>query len=266
MKACRLSLVVLLVWIAEGAWAQSLWNPGFAGYLTGKTSLQVGDLVSVKIDTNTKLSYTSSDVSSRTITLNFSGGSGGNPLSFLPHGTSGGNASLKGGEELKLTTRLVARVERLDSNGSAFIQGSRTLEINGRQEMVSVSGWLDPSMLSDGGKTIAFNELADSKLVYSSTLVAIKPLLTQSDITKILSQAAPTGGTAAPSGGSSPGGGGASGAGSPAGGGSTSPAPAAAATTAQPSSGYQLTEAKKRELIVEYLNKMLDLIFQKGTP
>lgn len=259
MKISRSILAALLFCLAEGVGAQSLWSPGFTGYLTGKSSLQAGDLVSVTIDTNTKLTYNSSNVSSRTITLQFSGGSGSSLLSLLPGGTSGEKASLKGGEEIKLSTKLVARVERRDKTGQAFVQGSRTLEVNGRQEMVGVSGWLDPSMLSDGGKSIAFDDLADSKLVYSSTLVQSKPVLTQADITSILAQ------STAPPTATSP----ASPAPAPAATPSAAAAPGAsapAAGTAAPSAGFQLSEAAKRRLLLEYLNKMLDLIFTTGAP
>jgi flagellar basal body L-ring protein FlgH len=271
MKISRLSLIFLLFGFAEGVGAQSLWNPGFTGYLSGKISLQVGDLVSVSIETNTKLSYTSSNVSDRTLTLEFSGSSGGNPLSFLPQGTSGEKSSLKGGEDISLSTKLVARVQSLDQGGHAFLQGSRTLEVNGRQEMVTVSGWMDPSMMADG-RQIGFSDLADSKLVFSSTLMQNQPVLTAADIAQVLAQAAPpaspavpgatapvTVGTpataAAPANGAQPSASAAAG----------SLSSTAAGQTTSPGT-LQLSDAKKRALLLDYLNKMLDLIFAKGSP
>ncbi len=270
MKMSRLTLSVLLFGLTVGVGAQSLWSPGFTGYLSGTSSLQVGDLVSVTIDTNTKLSYTSSNVSDRTLTLEFTGGAAGNPLSFLPPGTSSEKSNLKGGEEIKLSTKLVARVQQIDSGGHALIQGSRTLEVNGRAEMVSVTGWIDPAMMTDG-KSVGFNELADSKLVYSSTLIQNQPVLTQSDIQQALAQSTGSATTAPQAGAASP----------PLG---TSAAPRPAAVTPPPPSGAvaptpaatqgagttaagpQITDAKKRQLLLEYLNKMLDLIFSKGSP
>ncbi len=284
MKVSRLTPIILFFGIAVGATAQSLWTPGFTGYLSGKSSLQVGDLVSVSIDTNTKLSYTSSNVSDRTITLEFAGSSGGNPLSFLPKGTSNEKSSLKGGENISLSTTLVARVQQLDQGGHALIQGSRTLEVNGRQEMVTVSGWMDPSMMSEG-RHISFQDLADSKLVYSSTLMNKAPVLTQADITQVLSQVAPSGGAAAGGQGTTSvagGAGSAPAAGSPPSATAPStPAPSAGSTpgtapssgttapsasAGAPTGGFALTDAKKRALLVDYLNKMLDLIFAKGSP
>lgn len=261
-----LAIIALLFCIADGAGAQSLWSPGFKGYLTGRSSLQIGDLVSVTIDTNTKLSYNSSNVSDRTLTLEFKGGSAGNPLSFLPPGTSSDKTNLKGGEEIKLSTKLVARVQKLEPNGQAYVEGSRTLEVNGRAEMLSVSGWLAPPMMTDGS-TIPFDDLADSKLVYSSTLIQSAPVLTQGDITQALSQAssastaagipqAPgTQGTAsAPAAPPSP---------------PTASAPPSSGPPAagqQAATNLQITNAKKRQLLLEYLNKMLDLMFSKGSP
>ena len=271
MKISRLSLIFLLFGFAEGVGAQSLWNPGFTGYLSGKSSLQVGDLVSVSIDTNTKLSYSSSNVSDRTLTLEFGGSSGGNPLSFLPQGTSGEKSNLKGGEDISLSTKLVARVQSLDQGGHAFIQGSRTLAVNGRQEMVTVSGWMDPSMLS-GGRQIGFSDLADSKLVFSSTLMQNQPVLTSGDITQALAQSAspasPSGtalaSVTAPTTGSTPAAGTLPGSGTPA---PTTGATTPSAATQPPASAtLQLSDAKKRALLLDYLNKMLDLIFSKGSP
>lgn len=277
MKISRLTPIILFFGITVGATAQSLWTPGFTGYLSGKSSLQVGDLVSVSIDTNTKLSYTSSNVSDRTITLEFSGSSGGNPLSFLPKGTSNEKSSLKGGENISLSTTLVARVQQLDQGGHALIQGSRTLEVNGRQEMVTVSGWMDPAMMSEG-RHVSFRNLADSKLVYSSTLMQKSPVLTQADITQVLSQVAPSTGTTtagqgtatapatsgpptSPAPTTAPSAAGAPTGSAPSGGTAASSASAGAST-----GGLALTDAKKRALLVDYLNKMLDLIFAKGSP
>ena len=292
MKISRLTPIILFFGIAIGAAAQSLWTPGFTGYLSGKSSLQVGDLVSVSIDTNTKLSYTSSNVSDRTITLEFSGSSGGNPLSFLPKGTSNEKSSLKGGEDISLSTTLVARVQQLDQGGHALIQGSRTLEVNGRQEMVTVSGWMDPAMMSEG-RHVSFQDLADSKLVYSSTLMEKSPVLTQADINQVLSQVAPSGGSTAGGQGAVAPGGTATGAPpttaapgtTPSATGTATAAPGTTPSTAGPTTGitpggaatpsasagastggFALTDAKKRALLVDYLNKMLDLIFAKGSP
>lgn len=274
---------VLLVWTAAALQAQSLWSPGFSGYITGHNSLETGDLVAVKIDTKTKLAYSSSQVSSRNLTIEFSGGAAPNILSFLPQGQTGNKSNLKDGEELDLSTVLGAKVVRLDSSGNAFIEGARTVDIGHRQESITVTGWLNPSMLSSQGQ-VPFDQLADSKLVFQTGLSATAPVLTPSDITQVLSQVqgafpalAATAGASSPPGAPVPGaatgtgtsggaaatGTGASGSATATGTG-TAPAPpsASAAVPASPAAPtYTLTEQKKRELLLQYLNDMLSLIF-----
>ncbi|HUZ18636.1 MAG TPA: flagellar basal body L-ring protein FlgH [Spirochaetia bacterium] len=266
MMNARLAAIALVFCTAAGvfAQAQSLWSPGFSGYITGRSSLAVGDLVSVKIDTKTKLAFTSSQVSDRNLMLEFSGGSASDIMSFLPHGTSGEKSNLKTNEELDLTTMLGARVQNLDSGGHVFVQGTRTVEIGGKAETVTVSGWLDPSMLSEG-RVVAFDQLADSKLVFTTALSGQKPILTQSDIARVLAAAAQagTGAAVAPA---TPSGTVGSPALPPAGqpGGPVQAggaAQAGASSQGAAAASYTVTEEKKRQLLLQYLNDMLSLIF-----
>lgn len=260
---------VLLVWTGAALQAQSLWDPGFSGYITGHNSLQPGNLVSVKIDTKTKLAYSSSQVSSRNLTVDLSGGAAPNVLSFLPKGQTGNTSNLKDSEELDLSTVVGAKVVRLDSNGNAFVQGSRTVDVGNKQESITVSGWLNPAMLSSQGQ-VPFDVLADSTLVFKTGLSALTPVLTQSDITQVLSQlqaatSALGSSTAAPGPAGAPPTGVAVAPGAPGAvaAGATSPtvSGAAAAASSPPAPTYALTQQKQRELLLQYLNDMLGLIF-----
>ncbi len=263
---------ILMFFLAPLAFGQSLWQPGFSGYLVGKSSLAVGDAILVTIDTSTKLSYSDSSVSDRSITLQFSGGGSGNLFSFLPNGTSGGKASLKGDEQVALSGSLMTRVQSIDPNGLLFVQGSRSMDVNGREQILSIRGWVDPKLLQ--GRTIPFSQVADSKLVYQSFLQS-PPVLTPNDITQIMQQlTVPAGQGAAGTGVAQPAVGAQAAAppaaapGAPAAagaGGQPAAAPAAPsgvlpAPTA-PGPAYALTDQMKKELLLQYLNAILGLIF-----
>ncbi len=72
------------------AGGESLWSPAFKGYLAGSTGLAVGDALVVQIDASSSLSFSSSVNDSKNLTLEFTGGTGGNLFSFLPQVRSGG--------------------------------------------------------------------------------------------------------------------------------------------------------------------------------
>ncbi len=254
------------------AFGQSLWQPGFSGYLVGKSALAVGDAVLVTIDSNTKLSYSASAVSDRSITLQFSGGGSGDLFSFLPNGASGSKANLKGDEQVVLSGSLMTRVQSIDPSGMLFVQGSRSMDVNGRTQLLSISGWVDPKLLQ--GRTIPFSQMADAKLVYQSILES-PPVLTQSDINQVMQQlaaapptapgAAATAPTQPPATGAQvaqPAPPAAAAAGQPAAGQAAAPQAQAAPAAAPPQPSYTLTDQKKKELLLQYLNAILGLIFQ----
>lgn len=257
----RILAMFLVCLTAPLAFGQSLWQPGFTGYLVGTSSVGVGGPVLVTIDTNTKLSYSASNVSDRTLTLQFSGGGSGGLFSFLPEGTSGEKASLKGDETLGLTGKLMTRVQRVDANGLLLVEGSRSMSVNGREQVLSISGLVDPRLLKND--TIPFGDLADAKLVYRSILESA-PVLTESDINEIMQQLSPqpaAGAPAAPAGGAASNLPPAPAAGQPPATG-TAPGPALATPAAPPQPTYALTDATKKRLLLQYLNAILGLIFK----
>lgn len=280
----RIAAIVLLSLSLSGVQGQSLWTPGFSGYLSGSSTLKVGDTVLVTIDANTKLSYTASNVSDKSLTLQFGGGDTGNLFSFLPAGSTGSKQNLKGDEQLALTGSLVTRVQSIDANGTIFVQGSRSSTINGREQSISLSGWVDPRLLKDS-RTIPFSQVADARLDYRSVLEPSAPVLTSNDLVQVIQSIATQNAAAVgPQGAGAP-----PAAASPAGSApaAAGPAPAQpAAPGAQPpaaaQAGYQgqtpvaagqppppsvtLTDQKKRELLLQYLNQLLDLVFQPTAP
>ncbi len=222
---------------------ETLWNPDFKGYLLPEDAFKVGDTIVVKISTDTTLSFQSLSQDSKSLTLQFSGGEAGNIFSFLPSLKSGGNMSGKAKEGLSLATTIAARVSKVDDNGNLEIKGSRSLSVDGKKESIYIVGVVDPRDLSEG-KYIDFSLIADSSLVFKTLTSPDAPILTAADIREIVSQPAQnvaknnnpntaTGGQGA-----------------------------LQNVQSKGKTQFSLSDAKKRELLLSYLNKLIDLLFK----
>ena len=223
--------IIFLVLITYGAVGETLWSPDFKGYITSSPTVSVGDVVLVKIDSNSSLSFSSSRQDSKRLTLEFTGGDTGNLFSFLPNIKSGNTLSGKGKNSYSLKTLLAARVTNINNTGEAQIQGTRSVSIDGKLESITVTGWIDPADL-EKNNTISFTMIADSKILYTTILEPGKTVLTSKDIKETLARKAPA-----------------------------SPGKAGTTTNKTPAAQYSITDAKKRALLLLYINKMIDLIF-----
>jgi hypothetical protein len=238
----------LLLASAGLAGAESLWTPTFQGYVSTTTNVRVGDILLVVVDTSSSLTFESSSNDSKNLTLEFSGGQFGNLFSFLPAVRTGGTLSVKGGQDYALQTELAVRVVDIDATGHARVQGTRGLTVQGRDEALTLSGWVDPAALGSD-RRISFSALADSTLSFRTFLQPASPVLTAADIEEVVAelqapQAAPGAPPAAPA--------------APGAGGAAPPQGSAA----PPQVTYQLTDAKKVELFLTYINRLVDILFQ----
>ena len=245
------------------AWGESLWIPGFRGYLSSELLLNEGDVVIVEIESSSALDFKASSSDSKSMTLEYSGGGFGDLFAFLPDLRSSGDFNLKGKGELKLRASIAAQVVETDSFGKARIQGSREIAVNGMEESLSLSGWVDPYLLGAERK-VSFSQLLDGRLKFSTLLDSSSTTLSQEDIEEIVeelqaealpaaaAEAAVAGATvtAAAEGVAS----------AAAAAGTVAAVPAEAGGT--PAVTFSLSDAKKKELFLRYLNRMIDLIFQ----
>ena len=237
MKNLRNSFVlgclILCSISAERVFADSLWTPGFEGYLSTKTAVQEGDIVLVRIDTSTSLSFDASVSDAKNITFEFSGGEFGNLFSFLPATRTGGNQSARGKQEYTLQTEVAARITEIDGTGKARVEGTRSFSLENKEELVSITGWIDPGILGPD-RIVSFSQMADARLQYRTLLEPAGATLTAADIEKVIETI------------------------------QTQPAAGAPATQSlvEERRSYQLTQEKKIELFLSYINRMVDLLFQ----
>jgi len=241
MKVTRILIPAILA-ASLGGWADSLWTPAFDGYLTSKSAVAAGDIVYVQIDGATSLSFQAVSSDAKSLTLEFSGGEFGNLFSFLPQARSGGEMSSRGRQQYTLESRFAARVAQVDATGKARIEGSRSVILEGKQESLALAGWLDPADLRSG-REVRFSQLADARLSFRTLLEPAAPTLTSRDIQQIVAALAPA---AAPQiAGSAP-----------------QIAGSAAAGTAAARAEFTLTDARKQELFLRYVNRLIDLLFR----
>jgi flagellar basal body L-ring protein FlgH len=249
VKAARVIVPFLLLAALTRAGGESLWSPDFKGYLSGGRGFAVGDAIVVQIDASSSLSFSASSNDSKNLTLEFTGGDSGNLFSFLPQLRTGGTQSTTGKDSLSLKTQIPVVVTAVNPDGSAQVQGSRIVSVQGKNESVTVSGSVSPNLLDQKG-TVSFSRLANSRLVYTTFLASAKDVLTPADLRTLLTPAPAAAVTAAGQPAAAP-------AGAPA----AAPAPLAAGAAQAPQQTLAISDARKKELLLLYLNRLIDVVF-----
>lgn len=253
------ALVLFLAGILP-AGAESLWTQDFKGYLAGGSKgLAVGDALVVQVDASSSLTFASSSNDSKNLTMDFTGGSYGNLFSFLPQVRTSGSMNTTGKDSLSLTTQVPVVVTAVNADGSAQVQGSRTVAIQGKNESVTITGTVSPSLL-DQKRAVSFSRLANARLTYTTFLASATNVLSPADLQTIQPPAPVVPAAAAPAAGAA-----AAAPTAPAGG---AAAPAAGAPTAAagpaappPQPVTQISDARKRQLLLIYLNRLVDVLF-----
>jgi flagellar basal body L-ring protein FlgH len=245
VKAARVVMPFLLLAVVLPAGGESLWSPDFKGYLSGSRGLAAGDALVVQIDASSSLSFSSSSNDSKNLTLEFSGGDAGNIFSFLPQVRTGGTQSTAGKDSLSLKTQLPVVVTAVNPDGTAQVQGSRSIAIQGKNESITVTGSVSPGLLDQKG-TINFSKLANARLSYTTFLASAKDALSPADLQRLLTPAPAAG---APAGAAAAGG--------------TTGGAASGAATPPAQTGLTISDAKKKELLLLYLNRLIDIVFSK---
>jgi hypothetical protein len=229
--------------------ADSLWTPGFPGYLSSENAVREGDIVLVQIDASSSLSFEASTSDAKNITFEFSGGEFGNLFSFLPTTRTGSDQSVEGRQDLSLQTEIAARVAAIDDTGKARLEGSRTFSVENKDELITIAGWIDPRTLGSD-RRVSFAQLADARLQFRTFLQPAGATLSAADIEEVIQTfevPAPAAGAVAP----------------PAEAGAEAGAAAPQVETViQERRSYQLSQEKKIELFLSYINRMVDLLFQ----
>jgi hypothetical protein len=234
-------LLIFFAGCFPASWGDSLWSTDFTGYLTDGAQFAVGDTFTVSIDSDFDLSYRSTSVDAKSVTLEFSGGEYGDLFAFLPAVRTSGDRDVKGSDEHSMVSRLAVGVVRIEEDGTLSVQGSRTLVIDAKEESLTLSGRVDPRDVGQS-REISIDRVVDVRVVYRSLLLPTEDVLSGEDIEEVLRD---LGGEAeAPEQPAAPGGG------------ETETGPEGV------SSAPRLSDQKKKELFLRYVNRLMNLIFQ----
>ena len=255
MRSTRAPAVMaaILVCAATAAGGESLWSPDFRGYLSGSRGLAVGQSLVVQIDDSTSLTFSSSSNDSKNLTMEFTGGESGNIFSFLPQVRTGGTLTTTGKDSLGLKTQIPVVVTAVNPDGSAAVQGSRTVAIQGKNESITISGTV-PAGQPAGA--VSFSRLANARLTYATFLASAANVLSPADlVTPPPPPAASAAATPAAAGTAAP----AAPAGTAAA--ATPAATSAAGAPAAAPTGLTIPDARKKQLLLQYLNRLVDVIF-----
>ena len=236
--------------------ADSLVPPDFPGYLNAAGSLQVGDLVGVRIDSETSMTYTSSFSSTGNVSLTFTGGEGDGLFNFLPSGNTLNQTNADGREESVLSTRIGARIVQSGPSGSFLLRGSRETRIDRAVQRIEIEGWGNIRDL-DEDASLAFGDLADSVLVFTSFSSPDADVIGDTDLQRLREMQTPSDTEEAA--------------------GPELPVLDAGqelpeilneipeenlpAETPRSGSGYSISEDTRRRLLLEYINNMIYLLF-----
>jgi hypothetical protein len=226
------------VFIIHAQFGESLWDSTFPGYLSKTNKAKIGDIVTVSINSDFSLSFVSSSTDSKQFTLEFSGGQYPDLFSFIPLAKSGDATNLKGREDYSFKSDVVTRIARIEGQNLVFIQGSKTVAIDGKSESVTISGFINPQDIGTD-KKIPFSKVADSRLTLKTLIEPSSDTLTQNDIEEVITD------LKTETQGGSP----------------------ATATQLQgtPTPGgpkkFSIKDPKKKELFFRYINKLIDIIF-----
>jgi len=234
--------ILLSLLIVTSSFSDSLWNPDFKGYLSSGKTLKQGDIIHVSISSKTSLSFLSASNDNKFLTMEFTGGDYGDLLSFLPTIKNSGNNKLKGNEEIKLVSDIVTTVISIDENFNAYLEGSRSIEIDGKIETLTLTGTVAANGIG-ANKRIEFSRMANVRLVYKTFITPKENTLSEEDIISSLQNLnAVTEGIAAPA---------------P----DAALLPSTIPLSLPTTETFSLSEKKKKELLLQYINKLIDLIF-----
>jgi flagellar L-ring protein FlgH len=227
--------------------SESLWEPSFSGYVSPSGSIEVGDLILVEISPQTELKLDSSHIDSEQARLSFSGGEGGGLFDFLPQGSSSSERSIEEDDSYALSTRMAVQVLSKEENGLIRLRGERSVEINGVREEITLSAFVSPRQIRSG-EVLSFDQLSNAELSYSGVGYGARPLLSSDDLEEGPPKPEPVEPEIEVP--------------------ETAGEDAAAAELRAPAGeasagGYSLSEERRRELLLSYFNRFLDMLFSQ---
>jgi len=159
----RIILAILILTSVTISGAQSLF--------TDLKAHEVGDVLSVVIVESANASRESSSQSKSNSDMKMDASGSGNIADFLPifGGGSSLSSSYNGGDGTeqreKLTGRITVRITEKTTGGMYKIEGERTLNVNGEENLMELNGFVRPRDISTNNSVFSYN-IADARITY----------------------------------------------------------------------------------------------------
>lgn len=158
--------VVLMFGSGSGASAQSLWNDNSSGNLFGDIRARyVGDTLTIIINETSNASRTGSARNSKSASASADAGVG--IFKFIAEASADSSDSFQAQGSInntnRVTGRITVQVTEVMPNGNLAISGTQTINQNGEEQKITISGNVRPyDVRSDN--TVLSNYVADAQL------------------------------------------------------------------------------------------------------
>ncbi|RMH60983.1 MAG: flagellar basal body L-ring protein FlgH [Calditrichaeota bacterium] len=132
---------------------------------------QVGDVLSVMIVESADALRESKSASNQSSSMDVGARTSGNVTSFLPlFGASSNLATAFKDDDGtrqkdKLNGRMTVRIVEVTANGMYKIEGERTINVNGEENVMSLTGFVRPRDITTGNAVYSYN-VADAEIIY----------------------------------------------------------------------------------------------------
>ncbi len=158
--------IILFVIITINTYASTI-----SSMYSDHKSFSIGDILTVIISESSTAKAGAKSATDRSFNHNFSTEAGKGPLDFIPLsglGTSTSNSS-KGdantSREGSFKANMTVRIIDIDSNGNLVIKGSKSVKINGEEEITMLEGVVRSQDVG-ADNTISSNNIADAQISY----------------------------------------------------------------------------------------------------
>ncbi len=165
------NLIVVTVLLISGVMnAQDLRQNYNRSLFSDQKANQIGDGVTILVVESSSASNDSRTSTSRASDLSLASAAKNGAASLVDVGATIGTGNSFKGEgatETKGSVRakISARVDSISFNGNLWISGSRTITINGEEQLIRISGLVRPSDIQSDNSIYSFN-ISDAAIVF----------------------------------------------------------------------------------------------------
>jgi flagellar L-ring protein precursor FlgH len=174
LKSRRTTTALLMGLIAfTVSYGQSTKNAFGKSLFSDERAIREGDIITIVVYEISNASNDANTTTSRQSDLSFTGSAGvGDKSLGSATGTLGTGNKFKGegatSARGSVTAKLSARVDTVYSNGTFWINGKRNITINGKEQIITVSGLVRPSDIQSDNSVYSYN-LAEASIAFEGS-------------------------------------------------------------------------------------------------